>query len=139
MNINLKKGFTAVEMLLVISCLMVLVLAAIPNSVKVKTSADNTLMRERGLALNTAIAAFVRDQGGTTAQAAWDAAASDQDKYVLLKSYLAYPPDNLSGSSSAYLLTGYTVTLPSTIRTLQTGVMVYNGTTLILNSDGQAP
>ena len=78
---------------------------ALPNSSKVKSSAEDQSMKMRAMALTSAKMEFVRDAGTTTAGVAWTTASTPQGRYEFLVPYLMYPPTNLAD----YSIMGYSI------------------------------
>lgn len=105
---RLPRGFSLVELLIVLVILGVVMFLAIPNIVQVRSDSEDNLARSRAEALNMAAAAYFQAVGNQTAAAAWSAAGNDA-RYALLSSYLAFAPTNLS----SYMPSGYSVTFSS--------------------------
>lgn len=105
---TLLRGFSLVELLIVLVILGVVMFLAIPNIVQVRGDSEDNLARSRAEALNMAAAAYFQAVGNQAATAAWSAAGNDA-RYALLSPYLAFAPTNLS----SYMPGGYSVTLSS--------------------------
>ena len=103
-----RRGFSLVELLVVLVILGVVVFLAIPNIVQVRSDSEDNLARSRAEALNMAAAAYFQAVGNQTATAAWSAAGNDA-RYTLISPYLAFAPSSLS----SYMPSGYTVTFSS--------------------------
>lgn len=102
MKIKIKthglKGFSLLELLVVIMVLGVVLYFAFPNIVQMRSDSEDSLARARAEMLNLAVAAYFQAVGDrTTAKANWSAAGSDEARYAsLLKPYIAFPTASLS-------------------------------------------
>lgn len=108
---NLKRslrGFSLVELLIVLVILGVVMFLAIPNIVQVRSDSEDNLARSRAEALNMAAAAYFQAVGTQTASSVWSGAGNDT-RYALLSPYLAFAPASLS----SYMPSGYSVTFSS--------------------------
>lgn len=105
---NRSRGFSLVELLIVLVILGVIMFLAIPNIVQVRSDSEDNLARSRAEALNVAAAAYFQAVGTQAAISAWSSAGNDA-RYALLSPYLAFAPESLS----SYMPSGYTVTLSS--------------------------
>lgn len=99
------RGFSLVELLIVLVILSVVMFLAIPNIVQVRSDSEDNLARSRSEALNMAAAAYFQAVGNQAATAAWSAAGNDA-RYTLVSSYLAFAPSTLS----SYMPGGYSAT-----------------------------
>lgn len=102
------RGFSLVELLIVLVILGVVMFLAIPNIVQVRSDSEDNLARSRAEALNVAAAAYFQAVGTQAASSAWSGAGNDA-RYALLSPYLAFAPASLS----SYMPSGYSVTLSS--------------------------
>lgn len=102
------RGFSLVELLIVLVILGVVMFLAIPNIVQVRSDSEDNLARSRAEALNVAAAAYFQAVGTQAASSAWSSAGNDA-RYALLSPYLAFAPASLS----SYMPSGYSVTLSS--------------------------
>jgi len=102
---NRRRGFSLVELLVVLVVLGVVMFLAIPNIVQVRSDSEDNLARSRAEALNVAAAAYFQSVGTQAASSAWSAAGNSA-RYALLSPYLAFAPASLS----AYMPSGYSVT-----------------------------
>ena len=109
-----KHGFSLVEVLAAVSIIGVITFLALPNIIAVKGDAETSLAIARAEAVNIALANFIQSYGRTNATSSWAATTSDQDRYALVASYLAFAPS----SESDYMPNGYGLTWPSSIATL---------------------
>lgn len=98
-----SRGFSLVEVLIVVAILGTIVFIAIPNIVQVRRDSEDNLARSRAAALNVAAAAYFQAQGVQAASAAWQAAGTDQARYALVAPYLAFAPSTLA----SYMPAGY--------------------------------
>lgn len=106
-----KNGFTLVEVLVAIAVASILLFMALPNSAKVKSTAEDNSMKMRAMAMTTAKLEFVRDAGVTTAATAWSNASTNQAKYDLLRPYIKYAPAALADYSTL----GYSINPGATV------------------------
>jgi prepilin-type N-terminal cleavage/methylation domain-containing protein len=88
------QGFSLLELLVVITVLGVILFFAFPNIVQVKSDSERELAKARAETLNLAAAAYFQAVGPTTAAAAWSG-ASDEQRYVLIRPYIAFPAASL--------------------------------------------
>lgn len=93
-----NKGFSLLELLVVIVVLGVVLYFAFPNIVQMRSDSEDSLARARAEMLNLAVAAYFQSVGDrATAKANWSAAGSDEARYTsLLKPYIAFPTASLS-------------------------------------------
>ena len=93
-----SRGFSLVELLIVITILGIVLYFAFPNIVQMRSDSEDSLARARAEMLNLAVAGYFQAVGDrTTAKANWSAAGSDEARYTsLLKPYIAFPPATLS-------------------------------------------
>ena len=104
------KGFSLVELLVVITVLGVILYFAFPNIVQVKSDSELNLAKARAEALNLAAAAYFQAVGPTAALTNWTGKSS-ADRYQLLKAYIAFPQATLSDFMPS---SDYTVTFDNT-------------------------
>jgi prepilin-type N-terminal cleavage/methylation domain-containing protein len=92
------RGFSLLELLIVIVVLGVVLYFAFPNIVQMRSDSEANLARARAEMLNLAAAAYFQAVGDrTTARANWAAAGSDDARYLnLLRPYIAFPAASLS-------------------------------------------
>jgi prepilin-type N-terminal cleavage/methylation domain-containing protein len=102
------RGFSLVELLIVLVILGVVVFLAIPNIVQVRSDSEDNLARSRAEALNMAAAAYFQAVGNQAATTAWSAAGNDA-RYALVSPYLAFAQSSLS----SFIPNGYTATFSS--------------------------
>jgi len=88
------RGFSLLELLIVITVLGVILFFAFPNIVQVKSDSERELAKARAETLNLAAAAYFQAQGPTTASAAWTG-KSDEERYLLIRPYIAFPSPTL--------------------------------------------
>lgn len=98
-----KRGFSLIEMLVVITIVGVLVFLAFPNVAAVKLASEDYLAISRAQALNAAKIAYkIRGVGS------WDALTTDDSRYTALRPYLAYSPATfVAVSGVGYVPDGY--------------------------------
>ena len=102
------RGFSLIELLIVLVILGVVMFLAIPNIVQVRSDSEDNLARSRAEALNVAAAAYFQAIGNQAAATAWGASGNDA-RYLLVAPYLAFAPASLS----SYMPSGYSVTFSS--------------------------
>jgi len=88
------RGFSLLELLIVITVLGVILFFAFPNIVQVKSDSERELAKARAEALNLAAAAYFQAQGPTTAATTWTG-KSDEERYLLIRPYIAFPAPTL--------------------------------------------
>lgn len=92
--LSCERGFSLVELLVVITVLGVILYFAFPNIVQVKSDSERELAKARAEALNLAAAAYFQAVGPSTAAAAWTS-KTDEERYELLMPYIAFPAPTL--------------------------------------------
>lgn len=98
LRLQTLRGFSLLELLIVIVVLGVVLYFAFPNIVQMRSDSEANLARARAEMLNLAAAAYFQAVGDRpTARANWAAAGSDDARYAnLLRPYIAFPAANLS-------------------------------------------
>lgn len=91
-----NSGFSLVEILIVLAVAGVFLFFAFPNIVQVKSDSERELAKARAEALNLAATAYFQSVGPLVAASNWGALNSAEDRYDLLKPYLAFPADTLA-------------------------------------------
>lgn len=109
-----RRAFSLVEVLAAVAIIGVITFLALPNIITVKSDAENNLAIARAEAVNIALVNFIQSYGRTNATSTWATQTSDQARYSLLASYLAFAPANVG----SYMPSGYSMTLPSSITTI---------------------
>lgn len=105
-----RRGFSLVELLVVLAVLAIILYFAFPNIVQVKSDSELNLAKARAEALNLGAAAYFQAVGTNAAATAWSGKSSEQ-RYTLIKPYLAFPQATLSNFMPS---TDYTVTFNAT-------------------------
>lgn len=96
MNFRLpSKGFSLVELLVVLAVIGVMLYFAFPNIVQVKSDSERDMAKARAETLNLAAAAYFQNLGPTAALNEWTGKSSEQ-RYQLIRSYIAFPAPTLS-------------------------------------------
>lgn len=93
-----SRGFSLLELLIVLVVLGVVLYFAFPNIVQIRSDSEANLARARAEMLNLAAAAYFQAVGDrATARANWAAAGGDDARYAdLLRPYIAFPAASLS-------------------------------------------
>ena len=101
-----SRGFSLVELLVVITVLGVILYFAFPNIVQLKSDSELSLAKARAETLNLAAAAYFQAVGTNAAATAW-AGKSSEARYQLITPYIAFPAATLSNfmPSSDYTVT----------------------------------
>lgn len=89
------RAFSLVEVLAAVAIIGIVIFLAIPNIVKVREDAEESLAKSRADALNVAAAAYFQALGPQTALSNWQSAAGDSNRFILVAPYLAFAPTNL--------------------------------------------
>lgn len=118
-------AFSLVEVLAAVAIIGVVIFLAIPNIVRVRQDAEESLAKSRADALNVAAAAYFQAVGPQTALGNWTN-ASDNARYALVKPYLAFAPTNTNLSS--YMPKNYHVNFNTTNPHRQKAVLSYTNT-----------
>ena len=110
-----RHGFSLVEVLAAVTIIGIIAFMALPNIIAMKRDAEVNLAISRAEAVNMAMASFIQANGRDRAITRWTgASASDQLKYALIDSYLAFAPSN----ETDYMPSGYELTWPGSIASL---------------------
>ena len=111
------SGFSLVEILIVLAVAGVLLFFAFPNIVQVKSDSERELAKARAEALNLAATAYFQALGPEEALDRWTDATGAEDRYELLKPYLAFPATTLSNflPSADYSIT-FDATAPHKVK-----------------------
>ena len=96
MNFRLpSKGFSLVELLVVLAVISVMLYFAFPNIVQVKSDSERDMAKARAETLNLAAAAYFQNLGPTAALNTWGN-KGPEEHYQLIRSYIAFPSATLS-------------------------------------------
>ena len=109
-----QRAFSLVEVLAAVAIIGVITFLALPNIIAVKQDSETNLAISRAEAMNLALVSYIQSYGRTNATSNWESQASDQMRYALLASYLAFAPAQVSD----YMPSGYEISLPVRIETL---------------------
>lgn len=109
-----KRAFSLVEVLAAVAIIGVITFLALPNIITVKQDAENNLAIARAEALNIAMVNYIQSYGRTNATSTWASQTSDQNRYALLASYLAFAPPEVGN----FMPVGYAIALPGSIVTI---------------------
>ena len=119
-SFNTKKwvlpflGFSLVEVLAAVAIIGIITFLAMPNIIAVKQDSENNLAISRAEALNIALVTFVQTNGHGNAVEYWGQRNRDQERYEMLKSYMAFAPNSLD----QYMPLGYRLQFPNSIEVL---------------------
>ena len=102
------------EVLAAVAIIGVITFLALPNIIAVKQDSETNLAISRAEAMNLALVSYIQSYGRTNATSTWDAQGSEQMRYSLLASYLAFAPAQVAD----YMPSGYSIVLPSRIDTI---------------------
>lgn len=91
-----KDAFSLAELLVVLLVLGIILYFAFPNIVQIKSDSERELAKARAEALNLAATAYFQSVGPITAASNWGALNNSDDRYNLLKPYLAFPAPTLA-------------------------------------------
>ncbi|MCS7008678.1 MAG: type II secretion system GspH family protein [Chthoniobacterales bacterium] len=109
-DLNLKKGFSLVELLAAVAIIGIISFLAIPNIIKMRQDSEQSLAQARVEALNLALAAFVQANGFSSANSTWSNATNNESRYQILKPYLSFSENTLST-----YMKGRSVNMPSSL------------------------
>lgn len=123
-----KGGFSLVEVLTAAVLLGILSFIAIPNIIRMKQDSEVNLAIARSEAVNMAVASYIQANGRSVAVAGWAAATNADDRYALIKPYLAFAPESFAD----YMPQGYVITLPTAIASLQKVALTGPGDTEVI-------
>ena len=115
MSINHHRGFSLVEVLAAVAIIGIITFLAMPNIVAVKQDSENNLAISRAEAINIALVTFIQTNGHNNATNYWNQSNSDQHRYSLLATHMAFAPAIIEN----YMPMGYTLQLPSSIDPLK--------------------
>lgn len=90
-----SKGFSLVELLVVLAVVSVMLYFAFPNIVQVKSDSERDMAKARAETLNLAAAAYFQNQGATAALDEWTG-KTPEEHYLLIRGYIAFPSATLS-------------------------------------------
>ena len=121
-----RFGFSLIELLAAVCIVGIMAFFAIPQVTRMHSDGMRNAVIAKGAALDTAIASLIQIRGRTQAVAIdWPGKTNDQ-RYDLLRPYLAYSESSIS----AYMPSGYSAVLPSSLDPL-TKVTLMEGATQI--------
>ena len=101
------------------------VFLALPSTVTV-FPAETNLSIARAEAMNVAMVNFIQSGGRSNAIEEWARVRGDQERYELLRPYLAFAPDEFED----YMPAEYALTLPETLQTLSKMPLARGGATI---------
>ena len=102
------------EVLAAVAIIGIITFLAMPNIIAVKQDSENNLAISRAEALNIALVTFVQTNGHGNAVEYWGQRNRDQERYEMLKSYMAFAPNSLD----QYMPLGYRLQFPNSIEVL---------------------
>ncbi|MDD2765257.1 MAG: prepilin-type N-terminal cleavage/methylation domain-containing protein [Opitutaceae bacterium] len=124
-HLSRHRGFTVLEVSLVVVMLAIISLLLLANIPAIKRSGEDSNMKAKAVQINTAMSNWMQDQSVRAALTAW-AGQTNDTRYNLIKPYLQYPADTIGG----FMIEGYTLTFPDDPRNPVT-VTTPEGTTLV--------
>ena len=95
-RVGTRDAFSLAELLVVLIVLGIILYFAFPNIVQVKSDSERELAKARAEALNLAATAYFQSVGPVIAASNWGGLNSAEDRYDLLKPYLAFPSPSLA-------------------------------------------
>lgn len=112
-----RSAFSLLELLVVIAVLGVILFLAFPNIVQVKSDSEKELAKARADTLNLAAAAYFQAVGPSAAASNWSASTTAEQRYQLVRPYIAFPATNLSSflPSTDYSIT-FDVSAPHKVK-----------------------
>ena len=108
------RAFSLVEVLAAVAIIGIITFLAMPNIVAVKQDSETNLAISRAEALNIALVTLLQSNGRENVAEYWKKSSTNQDRYALLASYLAFAPANLD----QYMPLGYRIDIPNSIEPL---------------------
>jgi prepilin-type N-terminal cleavage/methylation domain-containing protein len=108
------RAFSLVEVLAAVAIIGIITFLAMPNIVAVKQDSETNLAISRAEALNIALVTLLQSNGRENVAEYWEKSTTNQDRYALLASYLAFAPANLD----QYMPLGYRIDIPNGIEPL---------------------
>lgn len=91
-----ENAFSLTELLIVLVVLGIILYFAFPNIVQVKSDSERELAKARAETLNLAATAYFQSIGPAAALSNWTAKTNAEDRYDLLRPYIAFPAASLS-------------------------------------------
>ena len=120
---NTRKGFSLIELLVVLAIGSMLLLFGLPNVLKYKSDGEVEQAVAKAVILNNAKVAYLGNGQRRAVEAAWAGMSEDQ-RYVAIKPFLSMPPPDLASFAPA----GFTLSISG----------LYTPTTITRQADGQA-
>ena len=109
-----ERAFSLVEVLAAVAIIGVITFLALPNIIAVKQDSETNLAISRAEAMNLALVSYIQSYGRRNATNTWATQTSEQTRYSLLASYLAFAPAAIGD----YMPSGYSINLPGSIVTI---------------------
>lgn len=122
------EAFSLVEVLAAVAIIGVIIFLAIPNIVKVREDAEESLAKSRADALNIAAAAYFQAVGPQTASSNWQSAAADSNRFGLIAPYLAFAPAALGDYMPKNYYINFNTNSPHRIKAVLTYSNTVTGT-----------
>lgn len=109
-----NQGFSLVEILTAVGIIGIILFLAIPNIIRVREESEVNVAIARAEAVNMSLASYIQTVGRNQADKTWKG-KKDEDRYTLIKPYLAYAPEKLTD----YMPSGYKLELPKSLTALE--------------------
>ena len=108
------RGFSLVEILVVLAIVCILLFMALPNLSTVRGGAELTAAKNKARELNVAKSSYLT-QAGAAGEASWAALATSDTtqiaRYTLIKPFIGFAPADLA----SFMPEGYTVDLTNSL------------------------
>jgi prepilin-type N-terminal cleavage/methylation domain-containing protein len=123
------RAFSLIELLSAVMIVGIMAFFAMPALTRMRGDAELNLAIARCETLNGAINSLIQIRGRTQAVSIdWPAAATNDNRYLLLRPYLAYPETSIT----LYMPSGYSATLPSTLDPLRKATLTNTTTSSVI-------
>ncbi len=117
-----------VEMIACVSVIGIIAFLAIPSITRMRSDSERNLAISRAESLNLAMTTYIQIVGRTQAALNWASRTNDQQRYELIRDYIAYAEPTLT----SYMPQDYGIRLPSNIATMTKATLTGPSGTIIL-------